>query len=300
MPTAITENGVIDTHVDNLFDTYGPCARTILNLYRHPEDEHLQLNLVADATSHIAHGGIALLNSLHTLNFPSTLNQTPSSLIFVRPFSKENRSQTKLFIPTLFLEKKLALAIAEVDNAQLQTVFSWMSGHSLTRTAAGWMFENFVHAWLTSKGNKIAVFNEDDHSTFIQTTTHSIPGTLDALRAHFANPPLYWRPSQNNFPGIDAVLCTGSEIWAIQATIAYKHSSAEQGLQKLLQTLGNSVIGQLRLLVVGNNTGNAQVVLKNMKPWKQIPIYYCNLDVGLFSKDTTKAHLQQTINQVCP
>jgi hypothetical protein len=132
-----------------------------------------------------------------------------------------------------------------------------------------------VHAQLTTPGEVQAVDNMGKKSV-IQTTSKFVPGLVSILKVTL--PPLYWRPAQSNFPGIDAVLRTVTETWAVRVAIGNRHGTAKQGLEKILDTLGHKVKHKMRLLVVGPDTQRVQSVVSRMKPWNDIPIYSCTLE----------------------
>lgn len=70
------------------------------------------------------------------------------------------------------------------------------------------------------------------------TSTRLLPGTAAALKSTDVSDGFYWIPSVIDFPGIDGVLGDSKgNIYAVQATIADRLSSPNQGLQKIWDNL---------------------------------------------------------------
>jgi hypothetical protein len=226
------------------------------------------------AAKHIAKNSSTVIGSIKNLDFGA--DDTLSSLIFIRPESKEKRNIAAVYIPTIFLINALTSAAADLNNLELHQLFSRLTMHPTTRTTAGWLYENFVHARLTTPGEVQAVDNMGKESA-IQTTSKFVPGLVSILNE--TPPPLYWRPAQSNFkfPGIDAVLCTDTETWAIQVTIGNRHNTAEKGLEEILDVLGRELKCEMRLLIVGPYARRVKSVVRQMNPWNGIPIYTCTL-----------------------
>jgi hypothetical protein len=255
-----------------LFDKYGPCARTIIDICLAPHKEKAHNNRIKTAAKYVAKNGSTVMDSIKDLDFGS--DATLSSLVYIRPESNENRDLIMIFIPTAFLIGELTFVATYLNHLELHKLFSQLTMHPNTRTAAGWLYENFVHARLTTPGEVQAIDNMGKESV-IQTTNKFVLGLISILRK--ASPPLYWRPSQSHFPGIDAVLHTDTETWAIQTTIGNRHGTAEKGLEQILGVLGDKVKRKIRLLIVGPDARRVQSVVRRMKPWNGIPIYSCTL-----------------------
>jgi hypothetical protein len=104
-----------------LFHTYGPCARTIINLCLESSREEDHGKSIERAANHVAKNGSTVMASIKDLDFG--VDDTPSSLIFIRPESKEKRNIATVYIPTRFLINALTSAAADLNNLELHKLF---------------------------------------------------------------------------------------------------------------------------------------------------------------------------------
>ncbi|KAI0696939.1 hypothetical protein BC835DRAFT_831801 [Cytidiella melzeri] len=216
--------------------------------------------------------------ALDSFNMPF---DKPTPLIFVRPESKEARAVCKGYIPTTHLVTILANALIDKQTAQQNLAFSHMSRHAATRSAAGWIFENFMHVRLTTVYKPISCVDRNDRVTniVIPTTENFVTGTLDQLNS--STLPCYWRPGTSGFPGIDSVIRTRDELWVFRATVGRHRGTANEGLTCLSQHLGATVVKQIapgRRSKLGRRTIG---LLEYGRSLAKFPMYSCQLDSGL-------------------
>jgi hypothetical protein len=141
----------------------------------------------------------------------------------------------KTFIPTPHLLAMFEKQRRKISNKESLELFSRLSSHALTRTAAGWVHEKSMHEHLGLGGTDLRILqgNSEKH---MQPSTRLLPGTLASLKEVGANDSFYWIPSVANFPGIDGVLGdTDGNVYTVQATIASTHVSPEEGIKKVWQ-----------------------------------------------------------------
>jgi hypothetical protein len=150
-----------------------------------------------------------IFNSLKSSN----LEKAPSStVIFIRPSSLTKRHNYEFFVPTAEVALQLSTAALAASNQGQQRFFSHMSSYPFTRSAAGWIFENFMHTRLTDKIGHVRALDVNYKEHDIPIVTSIITGPVDALKSAPAS--FYWRPGESKFPGIDAVARDQEDIWA--------------------------------------------------------------------------------------
>lgn len=233
-----------------LFDKFGPSPQNIFGIIWGPLDEQDVEAKVNFAASRAVANPVALFNSLQAKDTTFAFDAL-SHVCFVVP-DVEKCSRRQVNVPTGYLRQKLLLALQESQAVSRQQFFAQMQLHSCSRTFAGEVFESCVHVRFQSGGAPVACkrVGSDDSEDKMQPTNRTIAGTLDALGEGWEKPPFYWRPSSNNFPGIDAILHDGAAIWAVQVTIASHHKKADKGLEKVLDVLGHKALELMRLVIV--------------------------------------------------
>ncbi|KAI0682448.1 hypothetical protein BC835DRAFT_1424427 [Cytidiella melzeri] len=281
--------GFDTTRGQQLMSKYGPCARTIIEIVRDPLLETTHVQAIQDAAKHVAQNVPAVLIALARLNIPA--GDAPSCLFCVRPKSQDSRAEWQAYIPTSHLANELADALAMKATADQQVLFSNLSVHPASRTAAGHLFENLMHARLTKVGGNPIVCVDTTggrHTIEIPESSCFIVGTLSKLKN--SDPPFYWRPGATNFPGIDSVLGTPDSLWAFQATIGRTHVTADAGLELLASHLGRKVVTRIRLVVVSPLLEDARLIAHSMqKNWGNVSVYACQLDVGISALSATRS-----------
>lgn len=267
-----------------MFGTYGPNVRNLMTFISDDRQRNLHEDAIRRAASRIAHNMHATCFSLQELDFSTGSDDSDevlSSVIFVKPASRDDdlgRGQPALYIPTKYLAQELAAHLVAADDASQHRFFAWMSGHPSSRPAAGWIFENYMHAYLTSPTSSAVAL---DGTLSIPIVSNIAAGTLVGLRA--SEPPFYWRPSSVNpdFPGIDAVVHTGTDVWVLQATtgIGSTRRTPAEGLQKLAEEISagpspspstqsnipESTESSMRFVVVGPDMQAARSVVEQLR-----------------------------------
>ena len=266
--------------------TWGPCARTCVNLVRGRLKVEKHLSNVSSAADKFALSPQTLLGLVREFD----ADEVSHALIFVRPMA-DSRGQIRAEIPTRHLSGILALAVARVDAAHQSQFFSLISSHPWTATLAGWMFEKFVHVRLASSVPPPLTCVPADvaKERFIVPECHgTIPlnGTtgLSAVNQHLL--PSYWRPTSHSFTSIDGIVATDSHIPLFQATISSQHGVKISGLDAIHDSLPAkfSKSHNWGLVFITSSEKTARN-LRNQKitlpeRWKDLGIYSCTFMIG--------------------
>lgn len=176
------------------------------------------------------------------LCFIGSLNiyRDPSTVIWTRPFrengSVDHRSAIP-WIPSAYIATQISQMLVQVDAHLQAQFFAQMSGHPWSCSAAGWMFEAWVHATFMSKTEVTCNWTHQPAGSFAAVIPATTRETLRDLKDADPDKPFYWRPPGTNFPGIDAVLYVGRTVYVLQATISSVHRSAEPGLVAIYDKL---------------------------------------------------------------
>lgn len=142
-------------------------------------------------------------------------------------------SECSHFIPTPTL-----IDIFEAQQSMQKTnalnLFSALSWHSLTRTAAGWSHELQMHRYLSRHRPPLVITRMSSPPSEMLPTPHLLQGTLSALLEVKPNDSFYWIPSVAILPGVDSVLGqSDGKLFVIQATIASDHRSPKEGMDRV-------------------------------------------------------------------
>lgn len=148
------------------------------------------------------------------------------------------------YLRTIFEDRRATLS----TDLSVQ-LFEALSTHALTRTSVGWRHEFNVHKRLCTIEKPLDIVRSGERRP-IQPSSRLLAGTLLALSEIEAGESFYWIPSVANFPGVDGVLATGQDLYAVQANVASKHVSPAKGLKKVWTTMGAEVRGQYNWHVV--------------------------------------------------
>lgn len=276
-------------HGLRLMDKYGPSPRNIIEILQSDADEAplftsepnqesqeaLFEDTVSSAAATVARALPANIDAFKALE----LGKDSSSIFFfVRPRDATRRSAF-IFVPTVHLIELLSTAMLSADIAAQQVFFTHMSGNAKTRSAAGWLFENFLHTRFTAERAPAVAVDGENNIVEIETTSHVLPGTQTALKTQGL--PFYWRPSAPNFAGIDALLCNHHGVFALQSTISYAHESVEPGLVKAHDLLHPDV-RQLdwHIVIVGPQAHTAAKVRDDVRVgarWSQARVLSCEI-----------------------
>ncbi|KAH7886431.1 hypothetical protein F5I97DRAFT_1928284 [Phlebopus sp. FC_14] len=218
----------------------------------------------------------------------------PSSIFFIKPMEDNDghvyRRRPVTYVPTPRIADELAVALRNKDKAIKIAFFRSMESHPTTRQSGGFIYENWFHS-LFASGEVVEcqwyiTAGSVSLPDTLQTPTGMAPLTLDGLK--FTMPPFYWVPPTSNFPGINSVLVTENEIFAIQITLSYDHTSPQVGLDHLRNlVLMDKKSLPWRVLVVGLEEEH---VLSAIRKWAEkltfgpprskttIPVGWCVVD----------------------
>ncbi|KZV67984.1 hypothetical protein PENSPDRAFT_687664 [Peniophora sp. CONT] len=228
---------------------YGPSLRTIFRLLRKVTTEFEVLRAVNTQARKLCSDDPAFLHSPSAKTRPSAgdmrdVESNYSQLLFLRPLRTryavdQPRAETDLLIrmdgsesiverrgvPSYIIPTPHHRAVYEnhrtsLDVALSLSLFEALSTHSLTKTSAAWLLQIMMHRWMCSGGTPLEIKSN---------------AAIQAVRALERNA-FYWIPSDANFAGIDSVLFTGKNLYALQATVGATHTP-KAGLKKLWENM---------------------------------------------------------------
>jgi hypothetical protein len=228
--------------VDGKYDTdrglfltreLGPCIRTVLQCLKPSAEAVFRKDLSFDAQM-LVERSATIFADIGLLDFSDSAFS--SSLIFVRPLSLTERYTHRLVIPTPTIARVLSTAVLRVTNAEQHIFFSRARWYPSIEAAAGWMYENLMHARLTVADGSIPGVDHEWQPCQIPTTTRIVPVIRDALLA--SDHLFYWRPLEANVSGIAPVILHDTRIWVFRTTINSMRASAIKGLDVVAQLFG--------------------------------------------------------------
>lgn len=120
--------GLDTTKLLSNYRTWGPCARTCVNLVRGRLKVERHSTDVSNAAAKFVSSPQSLLGLVREFNADEVLDV----LLFVRP-TADSRGHIRAEVPTKHLSSILALAVARVDAAQQSQFFSLISSHPIRR-----------------------------------------------------------------------------------------------------------------------------------------------------------------------
>ncbi|RDB29134.1 hypothetical protein Hypma_016026 [Hypsizygus marmoreus] len=261
---------------------WGPCTKTVLDILSNTMTEERHIREVAAAASDIAQDVVQSFRAIELLDF-SGPNVALSSIFFVRPIYS-GRDSSVVFIPTLDIAKVFSQALIYASHATQNMVLTRMSRHASLRTAADWIFENFMHARLSASSKPIQAFDCNGVSHELPSASSIHPVFSESLSSTVL--PFYWRPSASEVPGIDAVICDHNGVYALQAstTSTPKHADASTGLQKIYDGLHPTMRQKpMHLVFVSPSSETANVILKRCtlaNQWNHVEVWACELVIG--------------------
>ncbi|KAF9219036.1 hypothetical protein BS17DRAFT_790224 [Gyrodon lividus] len=210
---------------------WGGVPRTLLTLFNSPSSDSDFESKINEAAYDAITSAPTFIRSLQRLDVEKS---GPSSVIFVKPRQDSTgriyRRQPAIYIPTPRIVDILATNIIQHDAAVKTSFFAILESHSTTRNSAGAMYERWFHSFFLS-GQSIEYWCHDGNIPRTLQLATRLVCTNDELRG--AAPPFYWLPSKTNFPGIDGAFFVGGNIFAIQVTLAYNHSTPQTSLDHL-------------------------------------------------------------------
>ena len=113
----------------------------------------------------------------------------------------------------MFLQRTLGEALSRKAAAKRHEAFLLLTNHLPLRAAAGWAFEHAAHIIISNP-------NRPPLQTYIRGVARSpIPPANNMITGSTAlstiQPPFdfYWQPGEPNFPGVDALIRLGADVW---------------------------------------------------------------------------------------
>ena len=174
------------------------------------------------------------------LNLDSPINPGSFYVFFIKPM-KENgviHNFYTVFVPSGLVEQ-LVMALGRSQAAKKVEFFRTLSVDPKTRSAAGWIFEQVVHDFLLrTKSVTITWFDEEQSSQTVQLPDldmRTMGNDLNLSR------PFYWRPGDQNYPGINSAIVTNDHVYVIQASITSReHGTPQAGVDELWKAMPQS------------------------------------------------------------
>jgi hypothetical protein len=258
---------------------YGPSIRMIVQILDGGQDiEYGYRQTLSSEAQDLVRTNRYIFNTLES----SGLAEAPSSaVIFLRPSSLIKRYAYEFFVPTAEIARQLSVAALTVSSQDQQRFFSQMSSYPSTRSAAGWIFENFMHTRLTERDGHVRALDANYKEHDIPIVTSIITGSVEDLKSAPAS--FYWRPGESTFPGIDAVARDQNDIWAFQCTVSRRQRSTIDGLERVAQAIGIRE-SNWHLVIVGSEMPVAQSarakqarLLEATKRWSSVKTFACEL-----------------------
>lgn len=180
---------------------------------------------------------------------PGFVPQIPHSLFFVRPTSTsgpktlESGVTFNVTVPTQYLKKRLAFYLAAADAQQQAAVLKTLLGHEWLKGVARRLMEDRMHPCFSSGHGTLKFTSVDgSHPTIkIDAPDAAYPLTeedvLRVLGPTSFSGSAYFQPTRRDFPTIDAVLVTESQVVFLQATVLKEHKINPQGLRMIKDAL---------------------------------------------------------------
>ncbi|KAG6377449.1 hypothetical protein JVT61DRAFT_15254 [Boletus reticuloceps] len=204
------------------------------------------------------------LRSMANLDATLPVDSGPSSIFFIKPRSRDSVSRVlhTIYVPTETIAGILGVAVCSAAEGDRQDFFNAMIASPSTRGAAGFIFQIWIHSFLSS-GNPIQCSWHGKSSKSLPPTLRlASPGqsvcTNDEIRQ--ASPPFHWK-APPDFEGIDGALFDEQDnIYAIQITVASRHVSPRPGLDKLRRLLDEDAKNKKwMVLFIGNRLEQSEI-----------------------------------------
>jgi hypothetical protein len=296
---------LLDLDIDKLLShkrSWGPSVRTCIMLVR---GHKTVAQLERDASNAAAKFASNPKELFTLVSGYADSDDFSNTLFAIKPEDSESRDTMRACIPTDHLNGILALAVARFDAAQQSLFFGQISSHPWTKGSAGWIFEKLVHMRLMSASSPPLICISTSNSTItipVCDNTHPLNGKYALRDANKHELPFYWRPTSTTFTSIDGIVCTDSQIFLIQATVASKHDINEMGLDTIFNGLPVKFREKLWCLVFITPTEECARGLRNQtislsSCWmEKLNIYSCTFMVGDSKlNDTEIDHLKEFI-----
>jgi hypothetical protein len=227
--------------IPRIFSKYGPNTRLCVLLAGDNERETAWLDGIQRALLALGTVTWALVPAMDTTTMSHHLFgiQPSPNRIVARPYPLTR------FITSLIADRAETLGLERTKR-----MFETLYGNSITRTAAGRLFENLVHARLRRgatlsisqlDGSKSPLLNRslevDPTPPRIQPVLHSFLTTDQLGDLLIENEGQLFTPFQPNYPSIDSILRHNDRIWLLQVTLAKSHAILVSGLERVWQSI---------------------------------------------------------------
>jgi hypothetical protein len=218
----------------SLVRKWGPSTRNILRSMRRAalgRDDPIEMEAEAAAT-HICNHPEAIFDGIYN-RMPQSKS---SSVLFLRRYTPDGSvtsGTANAFIPTPHLQAIFEEQGRTRSNRDILNLFYALSSHALTRSPTCWLHEKSMHERLGMGGADLSIF-QGPTEKHVRPSTRLLPGALAGLKEADRDDSFYWIPSVSDLPGVDGVLGdTDGHVYTIQAIIAGKHTSPEQGIERV-------------------------------------------------------------------
>jgi hypothetical protein len=211
-------------------------------------------------------------------------------LFALRPESLQSRDIPFAEIPTKHLQGFLIRATAELELVKQSQFFSLISTQRWFKGSAGNMFEKFVHVRLTAHPSSQPLIgipaNSQLPQLIIPVCTKRIPlGGLSRLKkANEYDLPFCWRPTNQSYTTVDAIVCTEEGGILIQSTISEQRDAKPEGVHSIHENLPKRFWDARRwAFVFITDTDDNAVALRSQRlddlP-ENIDVYSCTFKIG--------------------
>lgn len=232
--------------------------------------------------------------------------QSSSDLIFIRPNISERCMISTLYIPTPFLASALGIAVSYQAVLQQHSFFRVLSDHPTLCSTARWLFKSYAHVYFSTPNRSLL-----DGYLPRERDPHRIPAPCrmiigsSALKDIQLPSNFYWRPEgpeESDFSGVDALICSGDVVWAVQftTTSSCRSRTATEGLDKVFKIMKNKGVVTWHLVIMAVERRLAEACRDCQKltgRWKGMRIYACELPLRIFFIDDQQ-RLQDTFDEV--
>ena len=122
-----------------------------------------------------------------------------------------------------------------------------------------------------------------------------------ALKCILAPYNFFWRPVKSNFKGVDAIIRSGDDVWALQYTISREHKPATDGLIEIRRGMNYIRNVKWHLVMVGLHLTDAMEARDDLilgDSWKwPTDVYASKLPLGQFDVQHAQ-RLENIVNGV--
>ncbi|KAI0294602.1 hypothetical protein B0F90DRAFT_1821170 [Multifurca ochricompacta] len=222
----------------NNYEKWGPSARTLIKMIRTPsflEKHEGFVKRIADDFANDFRGYTKDINAMGACHRLIAIHPSGTSL--------EKRGVPIGEIATEHLNNLVLDARGGRTVEKQLEFYNLISSHKHFRGSAGFMFEMFVYASLSSKGHSTGeglvctAVHSNSPSLTIPVCGGWSPFTSNPEDVGDHETPFCLKPDAQNFPTADAIICTNEHVITIQATIADTHSAKVTGFYQVFDGL---------------------------------------------------------------